>query len=74
MYNMKVYQTVKESPLSNTIVKELNAAVLTTTFKGKGQFKADLYNNTNSCACLVLKGGCAPINSEYVNTVLININ
>jgi hypothetical protein len=69
---MKPYQTVKPSENSNLIVNELNAVVLTLTFKGlKGEIDADLYTSKNSSDCLVLKGSCSPINMKYVKTVKI---
>jgi hypothetical protein len=70
-----IYQTVKESPISNRIVKELNAAVLTATFPQKnGFYKADLYNDLHASSKLVYSGSCAPINSVYSDTVTIELN
>lgn len=69
-----MYQTIKESDISNTIVKELNAAVCLATFPGKGEQTADLYRCIHSVNVLVNAGGCAPIHGEYVETVKIYIN
>jgi len=69
-----MYQTIKESDISNTIVKELNAAVCTATFPGEGLHKSDLYTSVNSSDVLVFTGSCAPANTTYVCTVEIYIN
>ncbi len=71
MTTSKVYQVVRETPNSNRIVKELNAAVCTATFHASGIQLADLYSCRNSSNVLVFKGSCAPVHSEYVQTVSI---
>ena len=69
---MKTYNSTKENANSNRIVKELNASVLSSTFVCKeGLQKADLYCSKNSSNKLVAHGTCAPINCEYVETVII---
>ncbi len=71
---MKHYTAIKESKISNTVVREINAAVLTATFPAKkGTFEADLYGSPNECKTIVYKGSCAPANSLYLETVLITI-
>jgi hypothetical protein len=67
------YAETLRSPNISTVVKELNAAVLTKTFPGKGIHKADLYTSKNSCDMLVLHGSCAPINDTFVKTVEIEL-
>ena len=69
-----IYNTVKESPASNRIVKELNASVLTATFPNEdGEYMADLYSSPNSSKKLVYHGTCAPINSLFAGTFLIKL-
>lgn len=71
---MKHYTAIKESEISNTVVKEFNAAVLTATFPAKkGTFEADLYKNIGSADCLVFHNTCGPVNGEFKETVLITI-
>lgn len=74
MNHSNIYQATKSSHISNTVVKELNACVLTATFPGKGIFNADLYKNKNSADCLVLAGSCAPIHGKYITTIKIEIS
>jgi hypothetical protein len=71
--DMKIYKVTKESEISNTIVKELNASVLTTTFKNKGIQLADLCQSLNGSKDLVSKGHCIPVNSKIIDTVLIDL-
>jgi hypothetical protein len=69
---MNIYKVTKESPNANSIVAELNAAVLTGTFKGsKGTNKADLYTSKHTHSMLVAHGSCAPSNATFVETVII---
>jgi hypothetical protein len=76
---MKNYTAIKETPISNTIVKELNAAVLTSTFKSKeGKHLADLYSFKhnplfkNNPDQIVANGTCAPVCGNFVETIIIN--
>lgn len=69
-----MYQTIKKTPDSNTIVKELNAAVCLATFPGKGEQQADLYHSINSANVLVGTGSCSPVHGTFVKTVTIYIN
>ena len=69
-----MYQTIKETPNSNTIVRELNAAVCVATFTERGQVQADLYHSVNSANVLVAHGSCAPIHDTFVRTVTIILN
>lgn len=69
----KVYQVVRESEISNRIVKELNAAVCTATFPNSGTQLADLYSCPNSSDVLVFHQSCSPVNSKFVKTVWINL-
>lgn len=69
-----MYKVIQETPISNRIVKELNAAVCTATFAERGIVKADLYHCVNSSDKLVASGSCAPIHGEYVKTVEIELS
>lgn len=70
---MKAYKVIKPGTNSNTIVKELNAAVLLATFEiVTGIQAADLYSSVNSANKLVKKGTTAPINDTYVGTVYLD--
>lgn len=73
MQSSNIYEVVRQSPISNSIVKELNAAVCTATFPTSGIQLADLYTSRNSSNVLVFHNSCAPVNSEYVQTVVINL-
>jgi hypothetical protein len=69
-----MYNVIRETPISNPIVKELNAAVLTSTFEIKeGIVKADLYRGVNRLS-LVAHGSCRPTNSEFVKTIEIDFS
>lgn len=70
---MKIYKTSKESEISNTIVEELNAKVLTKTFDKKGIQKADLYSSKNTAKQILKHGNCPPVNSDFLETILIDI-
>lgn len=69
----KIYQAIQRDQHSNTIVRELNAAVLTATFPGKGVFDADLYISKNEAPALVFSGSCPPVNAKIRMTVRIEI-
>lgn len=74
---MELYKAIKEKPNSNTIVKELNARVLTSTFKNtEGVQLADLYTYSgtqcNNPMEIVAHGTCAPIMGIFVRTLNIN--
>lgn len=72
---MKSFKSFKASENSNRIVSELNASVLTRTFKSTiGYQLADLYSDSNSCDKIVAHNTCAPSNSEYIETILIAFN
>jgi len=74
MINQKtVFIPSKESEISNTIVKELNAAVLIATFKSKGIQKANLCKGINGNLEIVSFGNCIPVNSEIIGTILIKL-
>ena len=71
---MKTYNIYKETKDSNTIVKELNAKVLTATFKNKSNVElADLYTyQDTTCGNpdeIVAHGTCAPIMGRFVETI-----
>jgi ribosomal protein S4E len=68
-----VYIPIKESEISNTIVKELNAAVLIATFKNKGIQQANLCKSPNGNLEIVSFGNCIPVNSEIIDTILIQL-
>jgi hypothetical protein len=66
-----IYQAIQQSPISNTVVVELNAAVLTSTFSTKeGEVLADLYQTTNGNK-LVAHKTCPPVNGVFVDTITI---
>ena len=72
---MKVYCSVKNSPTSNRIVAELNASVLTSTFKSTvGVQKADLYKDPHSSSKLVAHQTCPPVNAKFIGTYNITFN
>ncbi len=76
---MKTYQSTKQTEDSNRIVKELNARVLSLTFKNKeGLQMADLYSYNNT-GCknpleIVAHNTCAPALGVFVETILISFN
>jgi hypothetical protein len=71
---MNTYKAIKETAESNTIVKELNAAVLSMTFKNKcGEQLADLYTYEGT-QCknpkeIVAHNTCAPVMGIFVETI-----
>ena len=71
-----MYKVIKETPQSNSIVKKLNAQVLTATFKNKeGKQLADLYTYEGT-QCknpkeIVCHNTCAPILGVFVETIEI---
>jgi hypothetical protein len=76
---MKTYQTIRPTENSNLIVQELNAKVLTSTFKGaKGAQLADLYTyegtQCNHPKEIVAHNTCAPVIAKFVETIEIVIN
>jgi hypothetical protein len=69
------YSSTKQTQNSNRIVKELNAKVLTATFKSKeGKQLADLYTSLNSGNEIVEHKSCAPINSTFIGTIKITFD
>lgn len=69
---MKTLKVIKEDQLSNRVVIELNAAVLTATFKKNQPIqKADLYECINESNKIVAHGTCGPINGVFVKSILI---
>lgn len=79
---MKVYQVTQKAH-ENSIVAELNASVLTSTFKDKtGVKKADLYTaqykgstySKSQPNQIVAHNTCAPIHYKLVETILIDFN
>lgn len=69
---MKTYKTT-QAHKENRIVAELNASVLTGTFKDKsGIKKADLYTRLSGCDLLVAHNTCPPVNATFVTTVRIS--
>lgn len=69
---MTTYQVTKPSPISNSVVTELNAYVLTATFKNSaGVQLADLYSSDNGASKLVAHGTCSPVNSKFEQTIKI---
>lgn len=74
---MKSFNISKETKNSNTIVKELNAKVLTSTFKNKSNTElADLYTYQGTTCRnpdeIVAHGTCAPILARFVETIELN--
>lgn len=69
---MKTYNVTKENNISNYVVKELNAAILTSTFKNTtGLHKADLYSTNNKRQLIVAHKHCKPIDATFVKNVYI---
>ena len=63
------YKVIKPEN-SNSIIAELNAKVLTATFKSKeGIQKGDLYRSSSTSDTIVAHNTCAPINSEFIQTI-----
>ena len=72
---MRSFNSFKPSENSNRIVSELNASVLTATFKSTiGSQLADLYTSKNSSSKIVAHNTCAPSGCEYVETIEITFN
>jgi hypothetical protein len=69
---MRLFNSFKPTENSNRIVSELNANVLTGTFKSTiGTQLADLYTSKHSCNKIVAHNTCSPSNCEYVETIEI---
>ena len=69
---MKIYNVTKENNISNYVVKELNAAILTSTFKNTtGLHKADLYSTNSKRQLIVAHKHCKPIDATFVKNVYI---
>ena len=72
---MRSFKSFKPSENSNRIVSELNASVLTATFKSTiGSQLADLYTSKNSSSKIVAHNTCTPSGCEYVETIEITFN
>lgn len=72
---MKTFNSFKPSKNSNRIVSELNASVLTATFKSTiGSQLADLYTSENSSNKIVAHNTCAPCGCEYIETIEVTFN
>ena len=71
---MKTYNTLRVSNAHNLIVEELNAAVLTSTFKSKkGHQVAELYVRTGGYSVLIAENTSAPSNYKFCEKVIINL-
>jgi len=73
---MRTFKTVRPSENSNLIVAELNAKVLTATFKNKvGNQLGDLYSYEGTqCGNpkeIVAHGTCAPVMAKLIETIQI---
>lgn len=68
---MKTYQATKESANSNTVINEINAAVLTGTFKSlEGIQQAELcYPMMN----IISFGTCQPVHTTHTEKCLIDL-
>jgi len=77
---MNTYQTViKQEVNSNTVVLELNARVLTATFKEQtGEQLADLYTYEGTVCGnpkeIVAHNTCPPAIAKFVETIKIKFN
>jgi hypothetical protein len=74
---MNTYKAIKITLDSNTIVNELNAKVLTSTFPNKsGNHLADLYTyegtQCKSPKEIVFHNSCAPIMGIFVETIILS--
>ena len=73
---MKHLQTIKESPNSNTIIKDTNVKVLTDTFtkeEHRALYYADIYSYSNEPSKAVAMHSCPPIHGNYEETVIIEL-
>lgn len=74
----QTYQVIKETPYSNSIVKELNAKVLTSTFKNRGIQKADLYTYKGTGCTnpdeIVAYNTCPPSLGIFTRTIEVQFN
>ena len=69
---MKIYNVTKENNISNYVVKELNAAVCTSTFKNTtGLHKADLYSTNSKRQLIVARKHCKPIDATFIKNIYI---
>jgi hypothetical protein len=73
---MKTYKSIKATPDANRIVPELNAKVLSSTFKDQaGAQLADLYTyegtQCRSPKEIVAHKTCAPIMGVFVETIIL---
>lgn len=78
---MKTYRPTKDTPISNVVVKELNAKVNLNSFSeyssqpgtdGKRIYKADLYRRSygdSPVQTIVGHGTCGPVNESFVETI-----
>ena len=65
-----IYQVIKPTVDSNSQIKELNAKVLSSTFKDKiGVQKGDLYSTIGSSNEIVAHKTCAPAVSKFIKTI-----
>jgi hypothetical protein len=72
---MRSFTSFKPSENSNRIVSELNASVLTATFKSTIGFQlADLYSSKNSSNKIVGYKTCPPSGCEYLETIEITFD
>ena len=70
---MKTYNVTKENSISNYVVNELNAAILTSTFKNTtGIHKADLYSTNSKRNLIVSHGHCKPIDATFIKCINIS--
>jgi hypothetical protein len=73
---MKTYNTFRASESANLIIEELNAAVLTSTFKSKrGLQVAELYTRRGLFmdSVLIAENTCPPSNYDFNEKVIINL-
>ena len=70
---MKTYKVTKENNISNYVVNELNAAILTSTFKNTtGIHKADLYSTNSKRNLIIAHKHCKPIDTNFIKSINIS--
>ena len=72
---MKVYIATKASEISNTVVEDINAAVLTATFKStEGVQKATLCRMEYGVGKVIARGTCEPVHTAQTENILLVFN
>lgn len=62
---MKTYKAIKKTPDSNTIIEDLNAKVLSMTFKSKKAVQDAEVCVDNGIRTVIGKGHCSPVLTTF---------